>query len=112
MLSNEKFRNYYSCVYGCALLVFLLVAVRNWGGILTGLNAMTKREREKYNIPLISKAVGILGMGVAISIIVLFCSEDRHKWIGWSLFLLSVMLLTCFAIISVIGDGKYLRKKQ
>lgn len=92
-------------------LFFLVVAVMNKGALLSGLNTMSAKERERYNIPLISKIVGINGMLISISIMVLFYIGEEYKWIGWIMVAASGIALIVFALITSIDDGKYVQKK-
>lgn len=89
---------------------FLAVAVKNWGALISGLNMMNAKEREHYNIPLISKVVGAIGMFLSVSVIVLLNIDNEYKWVGWIMTALSVVALTVFAFISSIGGGRYVRK--
>ncbi len=91
---------------------FLAVAVKNWGVVISGLNMMSAEERENYNIPLISKIVGAIGMVLSVSMIVLLYIDTEYKWVGWVMIALSVVALTVFALISSIGGGKYVRKNR
>ncbi len=91
-------------------LFFLMVAIKNRGDLLAGLNMMTREEREVYDIPLISKVVGSLGMFFSISMIVLLNIDDPHKWLGWSMVAIATVALVSFAIVSAINDGKFVMR--
>lgn len=73
---------------------------------------MSAKERENYNIPLISKIVGAIGMILSVSLIVLLYIDTEYKWVGWVMTALSVAALIVFALISSIGGGKYVQKNR
>jgi uncharacterized protein YacL len=91
---------------------FLAVAVKNRGDLISGLNMMSAKEREHYNIPLISKVVGAIGMFFSVSVMVLLYIDNEQKWVGWVMTALSVVALIVFALVSSIGGGKYVRKNR
>lgn len=109
---NEMLISIFTAFMVFMFLFFLAVAAMNRGDLLSGLNMMTKDEREMYDMPLISKIVGSIGMFLSASMIVLLNIDEAHKWIGWSMVALGTAALITFGIISAIGDGKYVMKSR
>ena len=109
---NEMLISIFTAFMAIMFLFFMMVAVKNRGDLLSGLNMMTGEEREVYDIPLISKVAGSLGMFFSISMIVLLNIDDPYKWLGWSMVTVAAAALASFAIISAIGDGKYVMKDR
>lgn len=91
-------------------IIFILIIVRKWTGILSGFSGMSKEEQSQYDEVLITRIVGICGLLIVAPMAYAFLVDVR-SWPAWLLIIIGTVGTIIYAAISTIDNGKYLRKK-